>query len=81
MTIELAKDSIDIGIVTANGPAMLAFYRETLGFDDGASSWSSRAATTGRRESDKAAQAYMRRRNRDRFDPRIIELENRRKVA
>lgn len=28
-----------------------------------------------------AAQAYIRRRNRDRHDPRIIELENRRKVA
>lgn len=29
----------------------------------------------------KAAQAYIRRRNRDRHDPRILELENRRKVA
>lgn len=29
----------------------------------------------------KAAQFYIRRRNRDRHDPRIIELENRRKVA
>lgn len=29
----------------------------------------------------KAAQAYLRRRNRDRHDPRILELENRRKVA
>ena len=29
----------------------------------------------------KAAHAYIRRRNRDRHDPRIIELENRRKVA
>lgn len=29
----------------------------------------------------KAAQAYIRRRNRDRHDPRIIQLENRRKVA
>ncbi|HET7489796.1 MAG TPA: IS630 family transposase [Acidimicrobiales bacterium] len=29
----------------------------------------------------KAAQAYLRRRNRDRHDPRIIEMENRRKVA
>ena len=33
------------------------------------------------REFTKAAQAYIRRRNRDRHDPRIIELENRRKVA
>jgi transposase len=29
----------------------------------------------------KAAHAYIRRRNRDRHDPRILELENRRKVA
>jgi hypothetical protein len=29
----------------------------------------------------KATQADIRRRNRDRHDPRIIELENRRKVA
>jgi transposase len=29
----------------------------------------------------KATHAYLRRRNRDRHDPRIIELENRRKVA
>lgn len=34
MTIKLSKDSVDIGIVTANGPAMLAFYRGTLGFAD-----------------------------------------------
>jgi hypothetical protein len=33
------------------------------------------------RESTKAAHAYIRRRNRDRHDPRILELENRRKVA
>lgn len=32
-------------------------------------------------EFSKAAQAYIRRRNRDPHDPRIIELENRRKVA
>ena len=32
-------------------------------------------------ECSKATQAYIRRRNRDRHDPRIIELENRRKVA
>lgn len=32
-------------------------------------------------EFSKASQAYIRRRNRDRHDPRIIELENRRKVA
>ena len=29
----------------------------------------------------KATHAYIRRRNRDRHDPRILELENRRKVA
>jgi transposase len=32
-------------------------------------------------EFSKATQAYIRRRNRDHHDPRIIELENRRKVA
>ena len=32
-------------------------------------------------EFSKATQAHIRRRNRDRHDPRIIELENRRKVA
>ncbi len=32
-------------------------------------------------EFSKATQAYLRRRNRDRHDPRILELENRRKVA
>ncbi len=33
MGIELNKDSIDLGIVTRNGDAMLAFYRDVLGFD------------------------------------------------
>lgn len=32
-------------------------------------------------ESSKASQASIRRGNRDRHDPRIIELENRRRVA
>jgi len=31
-------------------------------------------------EFSKATQTYIRRRNRDRHDPRILELENRRKV-
>ena len=31
MGIELNKKSIDLGIVTTNGPAMLAFYRDVLG--------------------------------------------------
>lgn len=31
MGIELTKQSIDLGIVTTNGPAMLAFYRDVLG--------------------------------------------------
>jgi catechol 2,3-dioxygenase-like lactoylglutathione lyase family enzyme len=31
MAIELKKSAIDLGIVTTNGPAMLAFYRDTLG--------------------------------------------------
>lgn len=32
MAVQLAKQSIDLGIVTTNGPAMLAFYRDALGF-------------------------------------------------
>jgi catechol 2,3-dioxygenase-like lactoylglutathione lyase family enzyme len=31
MGMKVAKDSIDLGIVTTNGPAMLAFYRDVLG--------------------------------------------------
>lgn len=31
MTIEIKKAGIDLGIVTTNGAAMLAFYRDTLG--------------------------------------------------
>jgi catechol 2,3-dioxygenase-like lactoylglutathione lyase family enzyme len=31
MGIKIAKDSIDLGIITSNGPAMLAFYRDVLG--------------------------------------------------
>ncbi len=31
MGVQLAKNSIDLGIVTTNGPAMLAFYQDTLG--------------------------------------------------
>lgn len=31
MTVQLTKQSIDIGIVTTNGPAMLQFYRDVLG--------------------------------------------------
>ena len=32
MAIALTKNSIDLGIVTTNGEAMLKFYRDTLGF-------------------------------------------------
>ncbi len=32
MLLQLSKDAIDLGIVTRNGPAMLAFYRDLLGF-------------------------------------------------
>ena len=32
MSVQLSKRSIDIGIVTSNGPAMLQFYRDVLGF-------------------------------------------------
>lgn len=31
MSIELTKSAIDLGIVTTNGPAMLAFYRDVIG--------------------------------------------------
>jgi len=31
MGVELKKTAIDLGIVTTNGAAMLAFYRDTLG--------------------------------------------------
>ena len=34
MTIALTKDSIDIGIVVKDAEAALAFYRDTLGFED-----------------------------------------------
>jgi glyoxylase I family protein len=34
MTIKLNKDSIDIGIVVRDAEAALAFYRDTLGFED-----------------------------------------------
>jgi catechol 2,3-dioxygenase-like lactoylglutathione lyase family enzyme len=32
MGVKIVKDAIDLGIVTTNGPAMLAFYRDVLGF-------------------------------------------------
>ena len=31
MSVQLTKQSIDLGIVTTNGEAMLSFYRDTLG--------------------------------------------------
>lgn len=34
MTIELTKESVDIGIVVRDAEAALAFYRDTLGFED-----------------------------------------------
>jgi len=33
MGVKVAKDAIDLGIVTMNGEAMLAFYRDVLGFE------------------------------------------------
>lgn len=33
MSVELTKDSIDLGVVTRNPEAMLGFYRDVLGFD------------------------------------------------
>lgn len=32
MTVSLVKDAIDLGIITKNAEAMLAFYQDTLGF-------------------------------------------------
>ena len=32
MGVQLTKQAIDLGIVTTNGPAMLGFYRDVLGF-------------------------------------------------
>ncbi len=32
MGVQLTKQAIDLGIVTTNGAAMLAFYRDVLGF-------------------------------------------------
>lgn len=32
MAVELSKDAIDLGIVTRNPEAMVAFYRDLLGF-------------------------------------------------
>ena len=32
MGVKVAKDAIDLGIVTTNGEAMLTFYRDVLGF-------------------------------------------------
>ena len=31
MALQLKKSAIDLGIVTSNGPAMLAFYRDVIG--------------------------------------------------
>ena len=33
MTLQITKPGIDLGIVTTNGDAMLAFYRDVLGLD------------------------------------------------
>jgi catechol 2,3-dioxygenase-like lactoylglutathione lyase family enzyme len=34
MSVQLTKDSIDLGIVTGDAPAALSFYRDLLGFED-----------------------------------------------
>ena len=34
MTVQLTKDSIDLGIVVRDADAAVAFYRDTLGFED-----------------------------------------------
>jgi catechol 2,3-dioxygenase-like lactoylglutathione lyase family enzyme len=35
VTVQLTKDAIDLGIVTTEPEAMLEFYRDVLGFEDG----------------------------------------------
>lgn len=35
MAVELTKDSIDLGIVCADRDAMVAFYRDVVGLEDG----------------------------------------------
>jgi glyoxylase I family protein len=35
MAVHLTKESIDLGIVTTQQEAMVAFYRDVLGFEDG----------------------------------------------
>jgi catechol 2,3-dioxygenase-like lactoylglutathione lyase family enzyme len=34
MSVKLTKDSIDLGIVSRDAPAAIAFYRDVLGFED-----------------------------------------------
>ena len=34
MTLKIARDSIDLGIVTTNEPAMREFYQQLLGLED-----------------------------------------------
>lgn len=34
MSVSLSKSAIDLGIVTNNGDAMVAFYRDLLGFEE-----------------------------------------------
>ena len=38
MSVSLTKDSIDLGIVTNDPDAAIAFYRDILGFEDGGES-------------------------------------------
>ena len=33
MPVELTKQSIDLGLITTNGEAMVAFYRDVLGLE------------------------------------------------
>lgn len=47
MTVQLTKDSIDLGIVVRDAEASLAFYRDTLGFTPAATATCREAPTCG----------------------------------
>ena len=34
MTLKIARDSIDLGVVTTNGPALREFYQQLLGLEE-----------------------------------------------
>ena len=65
----MANERAQTAVVTVLTPICVEKFRQQA------------EATAKLAEFSKATQAYIRRRNRDHHDPRIIELENRRRVA